>query len=66
MRSRRHLSSDYIWEHLWERIQSQIGLAGGLKGDRRNSAREADGVPVDPNRPNSLSGGAAAALEFDD
>ena len=66
MRSRRHLSSDDIWEHLWERIQSQIGLAGGLRGDGRNSRREVDGVPVDPNRPNTLSGGAAAALEFDD
>ena len=66
MRSRRHLSSDYIWEHLWDRIQSQIGLAGGLKGDGRNSPREVDGVPVDPNQPNTLSGGAAAALEFDD
>ncbi len=25
----------------------------------------ADGVPVDPNRPGSLDGGAALALEFD-
>jgi hypothetical protein len=25
-----------------------------------------EGVPVEPNRPNNLTGGAAAALEFDD
>lgn len=25
-----------------------------------------EGVPVTPDRPNNLSGGAAAALEFDD
>ena len=64
--SRRRLTSDDIWIELWERIRSQISIAGGLKGDGRNSPREADAVPVDPNRPNTLSGGAAAALEFDD
>ncbi len=26
----------------------------------------ADPLPVEPNRPNNLTGGAAAALEFDD
>ena len=35
---------------------------------RRNPKRGTGGeaVPVEPNRPNNLSGGAAAALEFDD
>ena len=37
---------------------------------RRRSKRDRDdeegGVPVEPNRPNTLSGGAAAELEFDD
>jgi hypothetical protein len=36
---------------------------------RRRSRRgdeEDGGVPVEPNRPNTLSGGAAAALEFDE
>jgi len=37
---------------------------------RRSRDRDKDtddgGVPVDPNRPNTLSGGAAAELEFDD
>jgi hypothetical protein len=35
---------------------------------RRNRDKDKDdgGVPVEPNRPNTLSGGAAAELEFDD
>lgn len=39
-----------------------------LRNNRgRNRKRDLDdgGVPVDPNRPSHLSGGAAAALEFD-
>jgi hypothetical protein len=39
-------------------------------GPRRRRSDEKDtddgGVPVEPNRPNTLSGGAAAELEFDD
>ena len=36
--------------------------------ERRPRPRDLDqgGVPVEPNRPNNLSGGAAAELEFDD
>ena len=35
---------------------------------RRDGDKDSDegGVPVEPNRPNTLSGGAAAELEFDD
>ena len=35
---------------------------------RRKRDRDLDegGVPVDPNKPRTLEGGAAAALEFDD
>ena len=33
---------------------------------RKGSGLEGGGVPVEPDRPNTLSGGAAAALEFDD
>lgn len=36
---------------------------------RRRHKRDKDddgGVPVEPNKPNTLSGGAAAELEFDD
>ena len=37
---------------------------------RRKPSRRRDlddgGVPVEPNKPKNLSGGAAAALEFDD
>lgn len=32
---------------------------------RKGKDSEDGGVPVEPNRPNTLSGGAAAALEFD-
>ena len=39
-------------------------------GRRRPGPRRKDGedggVPVEPNRPNTLSGGAAAELDFDD
>lgn len=37
----------------------------GRPRPRRRPRPEAGGVPVDPNRPNHLSGGAAAVLEFD-
>jgi len=39
-----------------------------LKRDRRDPFREPDagGVPVEPDKPNTLSGGAAAPLEYDD
>ncbi len=39
-----------------------------LKRPRPNGDKDKDdgGVPVEPNKPNTLSGGAAAALEFDD
>jgi hypothetical protein len=47
------------------------GFAAYLKNlnrPRRRRDRDMDdgGVPVDPNKPNTLSGGAAAELEFDD
>ena len=39
-----------------------------LKRRRRKGGKddEEGGVPVEPNKPNTLSGGAAAELEFDD
>jgi hypothetical protein len=33
---------------------------------RRGSDPEDGGVPVEPDRPNTLSGGAAAALDFEE
>ena len=33
---------------------------------KRDKDAEDGGVPVEPNRPNTLSGGAAAELQFDD
>ena len=32
----------------------------------RHKDKDDGGVPVEPNKPNTLSGGAAAELEFDD
>lgn len=37
-----------------------------FKRRRPGKTPEDGGVPVEPNRPNTLSGGAAAALEFDE
>jgi hypothetical protein len=39
-----------------------------LNRPRRSRGKDPEdgGVPVEPNRPNTLSGGAAAELEFDD
>ncbi len=65
MRSRRLPSSDDIWIDLWERIRARIDAAGGLRGDRR-SPTDPDPVPRDPNRPNTLRGGAAAQLDLKD
>ncbi|HKX90909.1 MAG TPA: hypothetical protein VJM15_00575 [Sphingomicrobium sp.] len=40
----------------------------GYFGRKKRSDPELDegGVPVDPNKPNTLTGGAAAELEFDE
>ena len=37
-----------------------------MRRRKRDEDDEDGGVPVEPNRPNTLSGGAAAELEFDD
>ena len=36
------------------------------KKRRKGGEPDEGGVPVEPNRPSTLSGGAAAALEFDE
>lgn len=36
------------------------------RGKKRGGGQAGEGVPVDPSRPGSLDGGAAAALTFDD
>jgi hypothetical protein len=44
------------------------GFAAYLRNLNRRRDRDSDtdgGVPVAPDRPNSLTGGAAAELEFD-
>jgi hypothetical protein len=40
-------------------------LVAMLTRRRKDKDPDQGGVPVEPNRPNTLSGGAAAALEFD-
>lgn len=46
------------------RMRIRLSL-GGRKRPRRPSGT-AEGEPVEPRHPDTLSGGAAAALEFDD
>jgi hypothetical protein len=43
-----------------------LALVAMLNRRRKDKDPDHGGVPVEPNRPNTLSGGAAAALEFDD
>lgn len=50
------------FEREWLRALRMQGRRGGKNGP----GLESDAVPVEPNRPNDLSGGAAAALEFDE
>jgi hypothetical protein len=44
-----------------------LALVAMLKRGRKGKDKDPDrgGVPVEPNRPNTLTGGAAAPLEFD-
>ena len=53
------------------RAQFRQGFERHMRNIRKfgaGSKRDLDdgGVPVEPNKPRDLSGGAAAALEFDD
>jgi hypothetical protein len=43
-----------------------LALVAMLARRRKGKDPDRGGVPVEPNRPNTLTGGAAAALEFDD
>lgn len=42
-----------------------LALVAMLTRRRRGRDKDQGGVPVEPNRPNTLSGGAAAPLEFE-
>lgn len=48
------------------RIGKFVVVTKTFKRRRPGKKPEDGGVPVEPNRPNTLSGGAAAALEFDE
>jgi hypothetical protein len=41
-------------------------LRSPLNRPKRDKDIDDGGVPVEPNKPNTLTGGAAAELEFDD
>lgn len=45
-------------------MEARFGKPGIKR--KRPEDEGGEGVPVEPNRPNNLTGGAAAALEFDD
>ncbi|TPG22327.1 hypothetical protein EAH87_00435 [Sphingomonas koreensis] len=67
-------SHDLPWRRgadnrLWsaEKLGRFLANAARLRKKRRGGPGNNDEpVPVEPNRPNTLTGGAAAALEFDD
>jgi hypothetical protein len=42
-----------------------LALVAMLRRGRKGKDKDPGRVPVEPNRPNTLSGGAAAPLEFD-
>jgi hypothetical protein len=48
------------------RHRPDYGFEEPKRFGRNKHDTEDGGVPVDPNQPLGLSGGAAAALEFDD
>lgn len=48
------------------RVVMWIDERFGRRRRSRRKGREDGGVPVEPNRPNTLSGGAAAELDFGD
>jgi hypothetical protein len=45
---------------------AMLALVAMLARRRKGKDPDRGGVPVEPNRPNTLSGGAAAPLEFDE
>jgi len=42
-----------------------LAMVALLQRRRKDKDPDRGGVPVEPNRPNTLTGGAAAELEFD-
>ncbi len=57
-----------IVELLLERIRAGYAtpFRHGPPRGRRGGGEEAEPVPVEPHRPNNLSGGAEAPLEYDE
>ena len=68
MRSHEHLRHPLIEAEIRRALGSAAAYAAWLEATTRKPRRkdkDCGGVPVEPNRPNTLSGGAAAPLEFD-
>jgi hypothetical protein len=68
MRLHQRLHQDLIDAEIRRALGSAAAYVAWLEAQRRRPRRrskDSGGVPVEPNRPNTLSGGAAAPLEFD-
>jgi hypothetical protein len=70
MRRHEHLRHPLIEAEIRRALGSAAAYVAWLEATTRrprgkNKGKDSGGVPVEPNRPNTLSGGAAAPLEFD-
>ena len=59
---RSRLRERLLREHFASIVHPFLNLRGRRRG---RGAADNDGIPVNPNRPNHLTGGAAAALDFE-
>jgi hypothetical protein len=62
----RHLQRHLRHAPAAARIAFLAALHRALTPRKRGKDPDAGGVPVEPDRPSTLSGGAAAPLEFDE
>jgi len=70
MRSHEHLRPPLIEAAIRRALGSEAAYLAWLEATtrrrpHRGKDKDSGGVPVEPDRPNTLSGGAAAPLEFD-
>lgn len=70
MRPHEHLRPQIIEAAIRRALGSEAAYLAWLdatsrRRPRKGKDKDSGGVPVEPNRPNSLTGGAAAPLEFD-
>lgn len=70
MRPHEHLRPAIIEAAIRRALGSEAAYLAWLEATThrrpgKKRGKDSGGVPVEPNRPNTLSGGAAAPLEFD-